>query len=104
MNKTNESDISNLILGNSYDIKIKIDKDISIMLNEKTPKTPKEAKAKRVTKPKKVKENKKAKGYNISSTTIIVISLLFFDFRMALAAIWVMPIAFAIVLGVVVGE
>lgn len=32
------------------------------------------------------------------STTIIVISLLFFDFRMALAAIWVMPIAFAIVL------
>ena len=30
------------------------------------------------------------------STTIIVISLLFFDFRMALAAIWVMPIAFAI--------
>ena len=32
------------------------------------------------------------------STTIIVISLFFFDFRMALAAIWVMPIAFAIVL------
>ena len=32
------------------------------------------------------------------STTIIVIRLLFFDFRMALAAIWVMPIAFAIVL------
>lgn len=32
------------------------------------------------------------------STTIIVISLLFFDFHMALAAIWVMPIAFAIVL------
>lgn len=32
------------------------------------------------------------------STTIIVISLLFFDFRMALAAIWVMSIAFAIVL------
>ena len=32
------------------------------------------------------------------STTIIVISLLFFDFRMALAAIWVLPIAFAIVL------
>lgn len=32
------------------------------------------------------------------STTIIVISLLFFDFRMALAAIWVMPITFAIVL------
>ena len=32
------------------------------------------------------------------STTIIVISLLFFDFRMALAAIWVMPIVFAIVL------
>lgn len=32
------------------------------------------------------------------STTIIVISLLFLDFRMALAAIWVMPIAFAIVL------
>ena len=32
------------------------------------------------------------------STTIIVISLLFFDFRIALAAIWVMPIAFAIVL------
>lgn len=32
------------------------------------------------------------------STTIIVISLFFFDFRMALAAVWVMPIAFAIVL------
>ncbi len=33
------------------------------------------------------------------STTIIVMSLFFFfDFRMALAAIWVMPIAFAIVL------
>ena len=32
------------------------------------------------------------------STTIIVISLFFFDFRMALAAIWVMPIAFAIIL------
>ncbi len=32
------------------------------------------------------------------STTIIIISLLFFDWRMALAAIWVMPIAFIIVL------
>ena len=32
------------------------------------------------------------------STTIIVISLFFFDFRMALAAVWVMPIAFIIVL------
>ncbi len=32
------------------------------------------------------------------STTIIVISLLFFNWRMALAAIWVMPIAFVIVL------
>lgn len=32
------------------------------------------------------------------STTIIVISLLFFHWRMALAAIWVMPIAFVIVL------
>ena len=31
------------------------------------------------------------------STTIIIISLLFFDWRMALAAIWVMPIAFIIV-------
>ena len=32
------------------------------------------------------------------STTIVIISLLFFDWRMALAAIWVMPIAFIIVL------
>lgn len=32
------------------------------------------------------------------SATIIVISLLFFNWRMALAAIWVMPIAFVIVL------
>ena len=32
------------------------------------------------------------------STTIIIISLLFFDWRMALSAIWVMPIAFIIVL------
>ena len=32
------------------------------------------------------------------STTIIVIILLFFNWRMALAAIWVMPIAFVIVL------
>ena len=32
------------------------------------------------------------------STTIIVIGLLFFDWRMALAAIWVMPIGFVIVL------
>lgn len=32
------------------------------------------------------------------STTIIVISLLFFNWKMALAAIWVMPIAFIIVL------
>ena len=32
------------------------------------------------------------------STMIIIISLLFFDWRMALAAIWVMPIAFIIVL------
>ncbi len=32
------------------------------------------------------------------STTTIVISLLFFNWRMALAAIWVMPIAFVIVL------
>ncbi len=32
------------------------------------------------------------------STTIIIISLLFFDWRMALATIWVMPIAFIIVL------
>ena len=32
------------------------------------------------------------------STTIIIISLLFFNWRMALAAIWVMPIAFIIVL------
>ena len=32
------------------------------------------------------------------STTIVVISLLFFNWRMALAAIWVMPIAFVIVL------
>lgn len=34
----------------------------------------------------------------IISTTIIVISLFFFDWRMALAAVWVMPIAFIIVL------
>lgn len=32
------------------------------------------------------------------STTIIVISLFFFDRRMALAAVWVMPVAFIIVL------
>lgn len=32
------------------------------------------------------------------STVLIVIGLLFFDWRMALAAIWVMPIAFVIVL------
>lgn len=32
------------------------------------------------------------------STTIIVISLFFFDWRMALAAVWVMPVAFIIVL------
>ena len=32
------------------------------------------------------------------STTIVVISLFFFNWKMALAAIWVMPIAFAIVL------
>ncbi len=32
------------------------------------------------------------------STTIVVISLFFFEWRMALAAVWVMPIAFAIVL------
>lgn len=31
------------------------------------------------------------------STTIIVIGLLFFNWKMALAAIWVMPIAFAVV-------
>lgn len=34
----------------------------------------------------------------IISTTLIVISLFFFDWRMALAAIWVMPVAFLIVL------
>lgn len=34
----------------------------------------------------------------IISTTLIVISLFFFDWRMALAAVWVMPIAFLIVL------
>ncbi len=34
----------------------------------------------------------------IISTTIIVISLFFFDWRMALASVWVMPIAFIIVL------
>lgn len=33
----------------------------------------------------------------IISTTIIAVSLLFFDWRMALAAIWVMPVAFAII-------
>lgn len=32
------------------------------------------------------------------STTIIVISLFFFDWRMTLAAVWVMPVAFIIVL------
>lgn len=32
------------------------------------------------------------------STTLIVISLFFFDWRMALAAVWVMPVAFLIVL------
>ena len=32
------------------------------------------------------------------STTIIVIGLLFFNWKMALAAVWVMPIAFIIVL------
>ena len=31
------------------------------------------------------------------STTIVVISLFFFDFRMAAAAVWVLPVAFAIV-------
>lgn len=35
---------------------------------------------------------------SMMSTTIIVISLLFFNWKMALAAIWVMPIAFIIVL------
>ena len=34
----------------------------------------------------------------IISTTLIVISLFFFDWRMALAAVWVMPAAFLIVL------
>lgn len=34
----------------------------------------------------------------IISTTMIVISLFFFDWRMAVAAVWVMPIAFVIVL------
>ena len=34
----------------------------------------------------------------IISTTLVVISLFFFDWRMALAAVWVMPIAFIIVL------
>lgn len=34
----------------------------------------------------------------ICSTTLIVISLFFFDWRMALAAVWVMPVAFLIVL------
>ncbi len=33
----------------------------------------------------------------IISTTLIAISLLFFDWRMALAAIWVLPVAFAII-------
>ncbi len=32
------------------------------------------------------------------STTLVVISLFFFDWRMALAAVWVMPVAFIIVL------
>ncbi len=31
------------------------------------------------------------------STTIVVVSLFFFDFRMAIAAVWVLPVAFAIV-------
>lgn len=34
----------------------------------------------------------------IISTTLIVVSLFFFDWRMALAAVWVMPVAFIIVL------
>lgn len=34
----------------------------------------------------------------IASTTIIVISLFFFDWRMALASVWVMPVAFMIVI------
>lgn len=34
----------------------------------------------------------------IISTTLIVISLFFFDWRMALAAVWVIPVAFLIVL------
>lgn len=34
----------------------------------------------------------------IVSTTIIVISLFFFDWRMALASVWVMPVAFMIVI------
>ena len=34
----------------------------------------------------------------IISTTLIVISLFFFDWRMALAVVWVMPVAFQIVL------
>lgn len=34
----------------------------------------------------------------IISTTLIVISLFFFDWRMALAAVWIMPVAFLIVL------
>lgn len=34
----------------------------------------------------------------IISTTLVVISLFFFDWRMALAAVWVMPVAFLIVL------
>lgn len=34
----------------------------------------------------------------IISTTLIVISLFFFDWRMSLAAVWVMPVAFLIVL------
>lgn len=34
----------------------------------------------------------------IISTTLIVISLFFFDWRIALAAVWVMPVAFLIVL------
>lgn len=33
----------------------------------------------------------------IISTTLIAVSLLFFDWRMALAAIWVLPVAFAII-------
>lgn len=35
---------------------------------------------------------------SIISTTLIAISMFFFDWRMALAALWVLPVAFAIVL------